>query len=560
MAEIRSCTMPVSSFEDLELQVTRPLQSVPGIRHATACGHTIVRNCESSARNYLRSLDIAGGLVRAHEAHTMRNVRLAALLVIGACAAPDATGPVQQLVMSASSEAAVPADLVMAIAVEEGGLTLPAMREVDAEDNVPVAGLLELRRGKLDTLALGAELVHADELAIRGDTELGTRAGALVLARLGQETGAGDALATWRPALEQLSGMDTVSAKSYASRVFAILRTGGDFPARDGERVHIAPHPEIDRSETVETFVAHANTPDYPGAIWFTTSCTDKCTIGRPLGNASVNKIVIHDTEGGWNASVATLQNDPGKSVHYIIDADGSRVGQFRPETDTTYHAGNYYYTETSIGIEHVGFAAAPTGYSKALYTKSADLVKNIRTRWTVPLDRRHIVGHYQIPDGSKISESSPACALGLDACETSANYGGASNHRDPGYNWQWCQYMETLGGTCECNDAWDNWNCTTDRTEAWRCNNGTLESQHCTGPAGCAVMPIGTPDVCDTSNAGSDVGSGAGTDSGSDFGADSGSDLDNPPEDGSGCSTSGRSGGAMLAIALLAMRLRRRR
>jgi uncharacterized protein (TIGR03382 family) len=490
----------------------------------------------------------------------MTNVRLAGLLVLGACAAPDASGLVQQLLVSASNEAGVPSDLVMAIAVEEGGLTLPAMRVVDPEDNVPVAGLLELRRGKLDTLALGAELVDADELAVRADTELGTRAGALVLARLGQQNDAGVSLASWRPALEQLSGMDPLSAKSYASRVFAILRNGGDFAARDGELVHIAPHPEIDPSETVATLSAHANTPDYPGAIWFTTSCTDKCTIGRPLGKASVNKIVIHDTEGGWNASVATLQNDAGKSVHYIIDADGSRVGQFRPETDTTYHAGNYFYNETSIGIEHVGFAAAPTGYSKALYAKSADLVKNIRTRWNVPLDRRHIVGHYQIPDGSVISESSAACASGLDACETSANYGGASNHRDPGYNWQWCQYMETLGGTCECNDAWDNWNCTTDRTEAWRCNNGTLESQHCTGPAGCAVMPIGTPDVCDTSNAGSDVGSGAGTDSGSDFGADSGSDLDNPPEDGSGCSTSGRSGGAMLAIALLAMRLRRRR
>ena len=32
---------------------------------------------------------------------------------------------------------------------------------------------------------------------------------------------------------------------------------------------------------------------------------------------------------------MATLQFDSGKSVQYIIDADGSRVGQFRAETDT---------------------------------------------------------------------------------------------------------------------------------------------------------------------------------------------------------------------------------
>jgi MYXO-CTERM domain-containing protein len=115
---------------------------------------------------------------------------------------------------------------------------------------------------------------------------------------------------------------------------------------------------------------------------------------------------------------------------------------------------------------------------------------------------------------------------------------------------------MESLGGTCECNDAWENWNCTTDRTEAWRCNDGMLESQHCTGPAACTVMPIGTPDECDTSA--SDPGS-DGSDSGSDTGSDTGSDSVAPPGDEGGCSTSGTPGGlAAVAIGLLAIRRRR--
>jgi len=33
--------------------------------------------------------------------------------------------------------------------------------------------------------------------------------------------------------------------------------------------------------------------------------------------------------------------------------------------------------------------------------------VKDIRTRWSVPLDRQHIIGHYQIPTGNKISQQS---------------------------------------------------------------------------------------------------------------------------------------------------------
>src|SRR4051812_3880358 len=66
-------------------------------------------------------------------------------------------GPVARIIESASNEASVPADLMLAIAVEEGGIVLPAFRVPREDDNVPVAGLLELRHGRLDTLALGAQ-------------------------------------------------------------------------------------------------------------------------------------------------------------------------------------------------------------------------------------------------------------------------------------------------------------------------------------------------------------------------------------------------------------------
>jgi MYXO-CTERM domain-containing protein len=147
------------------------------------------------------------------------------------------------------------------------------------------------------------------------------------------------------------------------------------------------------------------------------------------------------------------------------------------------------------VGIEHVGVAADPNGFQTKLYEKSRDLVKSIRTRWTVPLDRKHIIGHYQIPNGNQIAEGSAACAAPLDDCETSPNYGGASRHTDPGYNWQWCQYMELLGGSCTCNDAYDHFNCSTDKTMAVRCHDDKVEIDHCT--AGCTVKPIGQDDVC---------------------------------------------------------------
>ena len=493
----------------------------------------------------------------------MRSYAFALLMFACACSTPVnntdmSGGPVARTLGAAADEAGVPRDLLAAIAIEEGGVRLPALRTIKSDDHVPVAGALELRHGRLDTLALGARLVGTTEDHLRVDTDLATRAGALVVAQLGAETGAGRSLESWHRALELLSGMDDVNANAYADRVLAILRTGGTFQARDAEQLVLATHVEIaPREIAIAALAPPPAVPDFPGAIWFTTSCTNKCTVGRPLGNASVNKIVIHDTEGGWDGSVATLQNDSGKSVHYIVDADGSRVGQFRPETDTTYHAGNFYYNETSVGIEHVGVATDPAGYSAGLYAKSRKLVESIRTRWNVPLDRKHIVGHYQIPDGDHISESSAACADTLDNCENSANFGGASNHRDPGYNWQWCQYMEKLGGSCECNDAWPLWNCTTDHTEAVRCHNGVVEIDQCTG--GCDVMPIGSDDVCHTDATGSDgsgTGSDPGTGSDSDPGLGSAVGTDASP---GGCST-GSGTGPLTLVLLGFLALRRRR
>jgi len=331
----------------------------------------------------------------------------------------------------------------------------------------------------------------------------------------------------------------------YASRVLGLLRDGAEARGRDGEVVRVAPHPAIDLAQTIETRLAVAPV-DYPGAIAIPTSCANtKCTIGRPLGNASVDKIVIHDTECDWDVAVATLQNDPGKSVHYIIDADGSRVGQFRPETDTTYHAGNFFYNETSVGIEHVGVASDPAGFSAELYATSRALVEDIRTRWNVPLDRAHIFGHYQVPDGSRIADDSAPCSDTLDACENSPNFGGASNHRDPGYYWQWCQYMQKLGGSCTCNDAWDHFNCTTDKTQAVRCKDGMVEILDCT--AGCEVQPIGTDDICNVLPGGGDNMPDGGTGGGDDDGTDLGG--------GGGCSTGGGNAFALALVLLVIAR-----
>jgi N-acetyl-anhydromuramyl-L-alanine amidase AmpD len=421
-------------------------------------------------------------------------------------APPSPDGPVAATVRAAADAHGLPADLLLAIAHVEGGLALPATREVGAGELVEVAGAIELRRGRLDTLALGAELTGLSTVDLQARFDAGTEAGARVVAELGRRARIDPArLAAWAPVVEELSGhLFAREREDYRARVFALLRAGGEVRARGGERVTIAPHPELPVGLALRPPpLAAEGQPEFPGATWFDTSCNNKCTTDR--GGAEVSMIVVHDTEGGWDASVATLQNDPGKSVHYIIDADGSRVGQFIPESYTGWHAGNSYYNHRSVGIEHVGFAA-DDDYQTALYEKSAELVKSIVSRNAVPLDRTHVVGHQEVPNGNLVPQDSPPCSDSPASCCKNDDYGGANNHRDPGVHWEWCQYMALVGGSCKCNDAHDLWNCVHDLSEAVRCVNGVVEIAAC--PSGCVVQPNGVDDQC----LGAAGGGGAGT------------------------------------------------
>src|SRR5207253_1450460 len=128
------------------------------------------------------------------------------------------------------------------------------------------------------------------ELALRADTDLGTEAGARVLAELGARLGAhADDLASWRSALEELSGLyDHAARVRYAEDVFTILRAGGPFPARNGETVTLAAHPELTVAAPGPLVEAVGGAPEFPGAIWFTTDCAGKCDTSRTAGTAVV--------------------------------------------------------------------------------------------------------------------------------------------------------------------------------------------------------------------------------------------------------------------------------
>ena len=79
-------------------------------------------------------------------------------------------------------------------------------------------------------------------------------------------------------------------------------------------------------------------------------------------GNYGIVALFPHWTCGGFDGSVATLQNpDRQASAHYVIE--GERVAQLVDESDSAWHCGNYYYNMRAISYELVGWPGNPPSY-----------------------------------------------------------------------------------------------------------------------------------------------------------------------------------------------------
>ncbi len=141
-----------------------------------------------------------------------------------------------------------------------------------------------------------------------------------------------------------------------------------------------------------------------------------------------VTMIVIHSTEGDFDGSVRWLQNRRARiSAHFVVARQG-RVVQLVPLNAIAWHAGNGRVNRTSIGIEHVGYADSPRGFTEAEYRASARLVAWLCRRFGIPVDRRHVIGHSEVPDPHH-----PWL------------FGGVSHHHDPGRYWRWRHYMRLV-------------------------------------------------------------------------------------------------------------------
>ncbi|WP_236240960.1 N-acetylmuramoyl-L-alanine amidase [Streptomyces sp. CC228A] len=299
---------------------------------------------------------------------------------------------------------------------------------------------------RLHTLDKAAKLIDASTEEVQNDSSQSIRAGAALLAEYQKQAGGplSDEPGDWYPAVARYSqSPDKKGADLFAERVFESIKTGEKELTLDGEQVSLPADPSVEpvKPAKVPLAVRHATTtqtptPDCPTGLNCNfvpsrTSSTGKrnYTLGdRPHQGVDIRQIVIHDTEGGYDGSLAALTNpDVPGSAHYLIRASDGLVTQMIENKHLAWHAGNWTHNMHSIGVEHEGYAIKEgKWYTESQYQSSAELVKFLAAKYGVPLDREHIIGHDEV-------------ALQTDK-------GVSKLHWDAGPYWDWNHYMKLLG------------------------------------------------------------------------------------------------------------------
>lgn len=160
--------------------------------------------------------------------------------------------------------------------------------------------------------------------------------------------------------------------------------------------------------------------PDYPGAIVFPAAPGNYGGYGR--GNTP-KAIVLHTPEepaDDYESTPAWFANpQAGASTHYYLDNDGD-VYQMVPESDCPWANGNRggvnrvwkgtidawpSWAEVgvslncqTISIEMEGYAASiGQTWNERQHASLIAWIRNVAYRHNIPLDRDHIVGHFEL-------------------------------------------------------------------------------------------------------------------------------------------------------------------
>ncbi|MET8681017.1 peptidoglycan recognition family protein [Streptomyces sp. NPDC004647] len=300
---------------------------------------------------------------------------------------------------------------------------------------------------RLRTLDRASDLSGIDARALRENPAANVRGGAALLAAAQKKLGLplSSDPAQWYGAVARYSGADDAATASvYADEVFDVIRTGERRTTDSGQRIVLPASPGLatDSAQTRRLGLrsADAGKAECPQSVaceWIPAPYeefgdSDPKDYGnhdkadRPRSQ-KIDYIIVHDTEGSWDTTIKLIKDPEYVSWQYTLRSSDGHIAQHVPGKDVAWHAGNWYVNAKSVGLEHEGFLTAPDAwYTEAMYRASARLVRYLAKRYDIPLDRRHILGHDNVPG------------------PTATTVRGM--HTDPGPYWDWAHYFQLLG------------------------------------------------------------------------------------------------------------------
>jgi hypothetical protein len=321
---------------------------------------------------------------------------------------------------AAAKEYGVPKKLLLAVGYVN---TLWEMPPPDASPYDPedlhgrgAYGIMQLvQRPSKDTLGRAASLIGLSEKKLKANRAANVRGGAAVLADMAGGDKPSD-LDGWYSVVAEYG-----SGPLYANEVYGALEGGASAKISTGERLELAPQPGVELRALVRAQAA----ADYPRARWYGNNGRNYSNRDRRAG--AIDMIVVHVAQGTYSGTLGWFRNpdNTGSSAHYTVSRYGA-VGQSVRDEDIAWHAGWWKTNKRSIGVEHAGYIRDPSWFTNDMYNASAKLSAWLCRRYGIPVDRRHIIGHNEVP-----------------GCP--GNGGGVSCHTDPGKHWDWSRYLRLV-------------------------------------------------------------------------------------------------------------------
>jgi hypothetical protein len=278
-------------------------------------------------------------------------------------------------------------------------------------------GIMQLTQNpSRNTLSEAARLTGLSKARLKNDRSANIEGGAAFLSDLVGKTKP-KRLDGWQEALNQYADTNL-----YASQVYGVLKGGASLTISTGERLKLSPQDV----EVPQVYTPQSGTTNYPLAVCRPAASCNYTNSNRET-SYDIRKVVIHVAEGSYSGAVSWFETcAAGASAHYVVSREG-RVAQCVRDEDIAWHAGWWDTNTHSIGIEHAGYIDNPEWFTRSMYHTSARLSAWCCKKYKIPIDRKHIIGHSQVP----------GCSSGSG--------GGVDCHTDPGPYWNWNKYMRLI-------------------------------------------------------------------------------------------------------------------